>query len=50
MSLLRKMESDSAVLTVVGSLFNHSGARTEKSLDFAERAFFANGIKRAVMQ
>ena len=30
MSLLQKMESDSAVLTLVGSLFRHWGAETEK--------------------
>ena len=31
LSLLRKMESDSAVLTLVGTLFHHWGAKTEKT-------------------
>ena len=36
LSLLWKMASGSAVLTLVGSLFHHWGARTDESLDFAE--------------
>ena len=41
LSLLRKMVSDSAVLTSVRSLFHHWGGRTEKSRDFAGPALFA---------
>ena len=41
LSLLWKMASDSAVLTLVGSSFHHWGARTEKSCDFAVQALFA---------
>ena len=39
---LLKMESDSAVLTLVGISFHHWGAKTEKSRDFAEWAFLTN--------
>ena len=41
LSLLRKMVSDSAVMTLVGASFHHWAARTEKSRDFAEQALFA---------
>ena len=41
LSLLQKMESDSAVLTLVGSSFHHWGNKTEKSCDFAERVLVA---------
>ena len=41
MSLLWKMASDSAVLTLIGSLFHNRGAITEKSHDFAKRPLFA---------
>ena len=41
LSLLRKVASDSAVLTLVRGSFHHWGARTEKSSDIAERAVFA---------
>ena len=41
LSLLRKMASDSAVLTLVGSSFHHWGATTEKSGSFAERHLLA---------
>lgn len=33
--------SDSAVLTLDGSLFHRQGAKIEKSRDFAEQALFA---------
>ena len=35
------MESDSAVVTLVGSLFHHWGAESEMSRNFAEQALFA---------
>ena len=35
------MEIDSAVLTLVRSLFHHLSPKTEKSFDFAEYALFA---------
>ena len=35
--------SDSAVLTLDGSLFHRQGAKIEKSRDFAEQALFALG-------
>ena len=41
LSLLLKTQSDSAVLTLVGSLFHHWGSRTEKSCDFAAQPLFA---------
>ena len=41
LSLLRKLIIDSAVLTSAGSLFHHSGAKTEKSSDFAVRPLLA---------
>jgi len=37
LSLLRKLESDFAVLTSAGSSFHHYSARTEKSWDLEER-------------
>ena len=40
MSLLRKLLSDSAVLTSAGSSF-HCGPRIEKSCDFADRPLVA---------
>ena len=36
-----EMESDSAVLTLVGSSFHHWGAKTENSRDFTVRALFS---------
>ena len=41
LSLLWKMASDSAVLTVVRGSFHHWCAKTEKSRDFTERALFS---------
>ena len=43
LSLLWKMESDSTVLTLVGSSFHHLGAKTEKSCNFIEWALFSLG-------
>ena len=40
LSLLRKMTSDSSVLTLVGTLFHHWGARTEQSCEFTGKALF----------
>ena len=50
-SLLRKLVSDSAILTSGGSSFHHCGPRTEKSCDFADRPLFAlrdGGTRRPV--
>ena len=46
------MESDSAVLTLVGSSFHHWDAKTENSPDLAEQALFAlsNGGTSRLMQ
>ena len=41
LSLLLKTESDSAVLTLVGSSFHHWGSRTEKSHDFTQWHLFS---------
>ena len=41
LSLLQKMESDSAVLTLVWSSLCHWGAKTEKSCDLDEQSLFA---------
>ena len=48
MSLLRKLVSDSGVLTSAGSSFHHCGAKTQKSCDFNERLLLAlsDGIRR----
>ena len=39
--MTREMESYSAVLTLVGSSFHRSGAKIEKSCEFAELLLFA---------
>ena len=41
LSLLWKMASESAVLTLFGSSFHHWDARTVKSRNFTEQVLFA---------
>ena len=43
-----KKDRDSAVLASGGSWFHHWGARTEKSLEWAEREMLSRGGGRAM--